>query len=70
MSEEKIIISFVGTDGSSTIEVEGVVGKSCKDLTAPLEKVLGKVTDYKKKQSFYQTESAAARQKIGGGGSS
>lgn len=66
---EKIIISF-GPDGSSTVEVEGVVGKSCQDLTAPLEKVLGKVTDCKKKQSFCQTESVAARQKIGGGGSS
>jgi hypothetical protein len=35
----------VDQEGGVQITVEGVAGKSCKDLTADIEKALGKVTN-------------------------
>ena len=51
MTEIKIVI---GADGKVNIDVAGVKGKSCTDLTKSIEKALGKVQATKKKAEFYQ----------------
>ncbi len=51
MTEIKIVI---GSDGKANIDVAGVKGKSCSDLTKSIEKALGKVQATKKKPEFYQ----------------
>lgn len=38
--------------GNSSVSVKGVSGKSCKDLTAELEKALGKEVDCKKSSEW------------------
>jgi hypothetical protein len=42
MREEKIII-LIDKEGNPSIEVEGVKGKKCLDLTKELEDILGVV---------------------------
>ncbi len=55
MSKE-IILEFL--NGKSTITVNGVKGKACKELTAKLEEALGKVEkttltdEYKEKEEI------------------
>lgn len=51
--EEKIIITFDEV-GNPTIEVQGVKGKKCLELTKPLEDALGVVQSRQKKPEFYQ----------------
>jgi len=36
----------VGEDGEVTLHVKGVKGKTCTDLTADVEKALGRVTKW------------------------
>ncbi len=43
MTREQIEI-VIDEEGEATIHVRGVKGKSCTDLTADVEKALGKVT--------------------------
>lgn len=40
----KVIVRIDKT-GMSTVEVQGVKGESCKDITANLEKALGKTVE-------------------------
>jgi hypothetical protein len=42
MNRQQIEV-VIAPDGSATIHVTGVKGKGCTDLTAELEKALGKV---------------------------
>jgi len=51
MNEIKVII---GKDGSLKVDVHGVKGISCKDLTKELEKNLGVTTEDTVTQEFYQ----------------
>jgi hypothetical protein len=44
----------IDADGNPVVSVKGVAGKSCKDLTAELEKALGKVTDSSNTREFEQ----------------
>jgi Protein of unknown function (DUF2997) len=53
MQEIKIII---GKGGKVNLEVSGVKGKACSDLTKSIEKALGKVTTEKKKSEYYQQQ--------------
>jgi len=52
MNEIKVII---GADGAVKIDVHGVKGVSCTELTAELEKGLGVTTEDKHTQEYYQT---------------
>ena len=59
MAEEKIIITF--TDDGPVIEVQGVQGQKCLELTEGIEHALGKAGDRKKKPEFYQSETTPER---------
>jgi hypothetical protein len=50
MSEE-ILVTF-DAEGNPSVTVKGVKGKSCKELTAALEKALGSVTEDKHTPEF------------------
>lgn len=64
MQEIKIV---VGKGGKIIIDVDGIKGSKCSDLTKKLEKAFGKVTDCKKKGEFYQQETQQyGEQKLGG----
>ena len=60
-AEEQIIITFL-EDGSVQMEVKGVKGPRCQELTRPLEEVLGgQVVEQTKKPEFYEHGTAADR---------
>jgi len=51
----KTELSFnIGTDGTIKLEVSGVKGKKCLDLTKELEKELGLVVDVQKTGEYYE----------------
>ena len=50
----------IEADGSSTVSVSGVRGKRCKDITAQVEKALGKVTADNPTQEMHQSERVKA----------
>lgn len=58
------IIFEVDTEGEGSITVQGVKGKTCKDLTKDFEKALGKVKSSTPTKEFYEREVKAA-QKVG-----
>ena len=51
----EIVVNF-DENGEAIISVNGVKGKSCKDVTKFLEKELGKVVEEKKTKEYYETE--------------
>ena len=63
MQEIKLTI---GTDGKVNIDVAGVKGPACKDLTKSIEAALGKTESVEKKPEFYQQQAASAKQRLGG----
>lgn len=63
MQEIKVIIS---KDGKVTIDVEGIKGSGCKNLTKALEKALGKTTKSKKKAEYYDEQDVSDQQGVGG----
>jgi hypothetical protein len=46
-------------DGSSQVSVDGVKGKRCEQVTAELEKELGKKTSARKTAEFYEKDEKA-----------
>lgn len=56
----KIIIK-INEDASTEVSVKGAKGKSCMDLTKPLEERLGKVVKDRKTSEYYQKSSASAK---------
>jgi hypothetical protein len=46
------VIITIAPDGSPTIKVNGVPGKSCKDVTKTVERALGSVTSDKPTQEM------------------
>lgn len=52
---------FIDQTGEPTIEVSGVKGKTCKDLTKDLEKALGKTVSETKTREFYESERTNVR---------
>jgi hypothetical protein len=63
MQEIKITI---GKDGKVNLDVAGVKGSACSDLTKSIEKALGRVEVTKKKSEFYQQSSTAGRSQTHG----
>lgn len=62
MQEIKLII---GKDGKVNIDVAGVSGPACQDLTKSIETALGKTELVKKKPEFYEQRKAGAKQRLG-----
>ena len=56
----------IAPDGGTSIEVEGVKGKGCLELTKDLERALGSVTE-EKKTSEYRERPRDNRLKARGG---
>ena len=63
MREEKILIK-ISEDGSVSLEVIGVKGKSCVDLTKDLEEALGVVTKRVNKKEFHERPAKVTTQKV------
>lgn len=63
MQEIKLII---GKDGKVNIDVAGVKGSACQDLTKSIETALGRTESVRKKPAFYQQQAASAKQRLGG----
>jgi len=47
---------FIHPDGTVELQVKGVKGKKCLDLTKNLEQALGEVKERKLTNEYYQTE--------------
>ena len=58
----KTIIVTIDTAGSAQVEVNGMAGKSCEDLTRELEQALGTVTDRKRTADYHKREVDHAQQ--------
>lgn len=52
----------VAKDGSTKVEVDGVVGSSCKEMTKHLEQRLGNVKSVEEKPEMYQTHEQKEQQ--------
>lgn len=63
MAQEIIVI--IDQEGQPSIEVNGVKGKSCYDLTKDLEKSLGQPMKDSKTREFYESERATVRNRTG-----
>jgi hypothetical protein len=61
----KTIIVEVTPEGHSTITAEGFKGRGCEAATAPIEAALGQVKAKKKTPEYWQSETVAAKQKVG-----
>ena len=48
------VIITVGKDGSAKIEVQGVAGPGCTDVSAAIEQALGLVTSRECTVAFYE----------------
>ena len=56
MAEKQELEIQIAADGTVTIDVQGMKGSSCLDLTKDIEEALGLVLDREKKSSFYEQE--------------
>ena len=63
MTEIKIRI---GKNGKVNIDVAGVKGKACTDLTKSIEKALGKVEATRKTPEFYQQPNSVSNTQSAG----
>jgi len=70
MATKKDLVITIGPDGEVTIEVEGVAGPGCLDLTKFLEDELGEVTDRQLSSAYYQEEEEGVSISIDGGDNS
>ena len=52
---DKVIIT-IAPDGTPTINVNGVKGKACKDVTKTVERALGSVVSDKETPEMYEKE--------------
>ena len=48
------VIITVSKEGNTSVSVNGVSGQSCKDLSASIEKALGKTTATQLTSDYYQ----------------
>ena len=56
MPKKNELLICIARDGTVTINVDGIKGKSCLDLTKDLENSLGCVSEREKKASFYEDD--------------
>jgi len=61
VQEIKLII---GKDGKVNIDVAGVSGPACQNLTKSIEAALGKPESIKKKPEFYEQRTAGTKQRL------
>jgi len=54
------LIVFISPEGKVMLEVDGIRGPSCLDVTKALEESLGRVTERKKKPAFHAEETLEA----------
>jgi hypothetical protein len=62
VQEIKLII---GKDGKVNIDVAGVNGPACQNLTKSIETALGKTESVKKKPEFHQQQATGTKQRLG-----
>jgi hypothetical protein len=62
VQEIKLII---GKDGKVNIDVAGVSGPACQNLTKSIETALGKTESIKKKPEFHQQQATGTKQRLG-----
>jgi len=58
----------VGKGGKINLDVAGVKGGSCKDLTKAFEKAMGKVVQTDNTNEYYEQENTAGNEQTLGGG--
>jgi hypothetical protein len=58
MAKKQELEIEIASDGTVSINVQGVKGKACLDLTKDLEESLGVVLARETKPSFYEEEEA------------
>ena len=51
----------IDKEGNVSMDVRGVKGRSCQDLTKQLEQALGKTVSDRKTPEFYQTQQQERR---------
>lgn len=54
-TEKQIKLTFDLDTGETQVEAIGFQGPACKKATEFLEKTLGKVTDFRRKAEWYET---------------
>lgn len=57
---------IVGTAGEIQIEAVGFTGTDCEKATAFLDRVLGTVTEHRRKPEYYAQTKAQNQQQVGG----
>jgi hypothetical protein len=67
MEGDRKITMLVNQDGSVQLEVDGVKGSSCTDLTKEVEDALGNVTSRKKKAEYHAISKTETKQQVRGG---
>lgn len=58
----------IGKDGKVNLNVNGIKGSNCKNITKALEKALGMVVETKNTGEFYEQEQKVDDQEKQGGG--
>jgi len=61
---QKITVT-IDADSNVRVEVQGVVGKGCRALTADLEKALGRVKEVKSTADYHRAPTVGQAQKAG-----
>jgi hypothetical protein len=60
MARKKELTILISHDGTVTLEVDGVRGASCLELTHDIEAALGFVREREKKPAFYERQRGKA----------
>ncbi|MDP2663650.1 MAG: DUF2997 domain-containing protein [Dehalococcoidia bacterium] len=60
------IIITVTPDGKPKVEVKGVKGRKCLDLSRAIEEALGQATETKRTKEFYESADTGNRQEVKG----
>ena len=68
MAQKNELDIFISRDGKVVIDVDGVRGPSCLEITKTLEESLGQVTEREKKAAFHAVQTEEFVSVSGGGG--
>ena len=58
------VIVTIEADGTTTFKVEGVAGPSCTNLTAALQKAVGKTVSDRKTSEYFDTAEVTERRVV------